>query len=370
MTTMADRDQEFRPLYAVPPGETLEELLAEREMTQSELARRMGRPFKTINEIIHGKTAIMPETAIQLERVLGVPANFWTNLERQYREDQARVREVEVLEAEAGWLDRFPLKNLKDLGHLPNTRDRATLHHYVLRFFGVADKDAWETVWAQPQATFRQSSAFAPSWEATAAWLRAGALEASRVQTEPFDRGRFLSFLEKARKMTRDDPEDFLEALLEGCRACGVVVVFLSPFKGVRAFGATHWLTPTKAVIQLSNRYKTDDHLWFTFFHEAGHVVLHGSRKIFVETKDVRASAIDEAEQRANEFAGDMLISRSAWEEFIEKHPSTHTVVTKFAAEQGVSSGIVVGRLQHEGLWLQSQGNGLKRHFSLVEVES
>src|SRR5712691_12970914 len=110
---MADRDLEFRPLYAVPPGETLEELLAERQVTQTELANRMGRPLKTINEIIRWKAAITPETAIQLERVLGVSAGFWTNLERQYREDQARLREVEALEEETKWLEHFPIRDLR-----------------------------------------------------------------------------------------------------------------------------------------------------------------------------------------------------------------------------------------------------------------
>src|SRR5438132_11278391 len=110
---MPDRDQEFRPLYAIPPGNTLEEVLADRGMTQTELARRMGRPLKTINEIIQAKAAITPETSIQLERVLGVPAEFWTNLERQYREDQARVRELEALQAHTAWLKRFPLRDLQ-----------------------------------------------------------------------------------------------------------------------------------------------------------------------------------------------------------------------------------------------------------------
>ncbi len=102
---MTERDQEFLPLYAVPPGETLEELLSDRQITQTELAMRMGRPLKTINEIVQGKAAITSDTAFQLERVLGVSASFWTDLERQYREDQDRVRLVRALERDASWLD-------------------------------------------------------------------------------------------------------------------------------------------------------------------------------------------------------------------------------------------------------------------------
>ncbi len=71
--------------WAVPPGEILEEALEERHMSQAELARRMNRPLKTINEIVKGKAAITPDAAIQLERVFGVPASFWNSREAQYR---------------------------------------------------------------------------------------------------------------------------------------------------------------------------------------------------------------------------------------------------------------------------------------------
>lgn len=88
---------EYAPDSVSLPGDTLQEVLEDREMTQADLAERMGRPKKTVNEIIQGKTAITPETALQLERVLGVPASFWNNLERNYREHQARKEE------EDGW---------------------------------------------------------------------------------------------------------------------------------------------------------------------------------------------------------------------------------------------------------------------------
>ena len=91
-------DQSFQPDYAVPPGETLKETLETIGMSQAELAERTGRPKKTINEIIMGKAAITSETALQLERVLGVPASFWNNLERNYQERLARIKRRELPE--------------------------------------------------------------------------------------------------------------------------------------------------------------------------------------------------------------------------------------------------------------------------------
>jgi addiction module HigA family antidote len=89
---------QYTPDYVSLPGETLQEILEERGMSQAELAERTGRPKKTINEIINGKAAITPETALQLERVLSIPASFWNNRERLYREALARVEEEHRLQ--------------------------------------------------------------------------------------------------------------------------------------------------------------------------------------------------------------------------------------------------------------------------------
>lgn len=75
---------------ALPPGEFLAEELEARAMTQKALAEVMGRPAKTINEIIRGKKAITAETAIQLERALGISAYFWMNSQTRY--DIVRAR--------------------------------------------------------------------------------------------------------------------------------------------------------------------------------------------------------------------------------------------------------------------------------------
>ncbi len=70
---------------AIPPGEYLEEVLDELGMTKEELARRMGRPPSKLSAIYKGAKAITPETAMQLEKVVGVPAHIWLGLESEYR---------------------------------------------------------------------------------------------------------------------------------------------------------------------------------------------------------------------------------------------------------------------------------------------
>ena len=69
----------------IPPGEILAEELEARSMTQSELADRLGRSQRVIDEIIRGDQAITPDTAIALFKVLGIEASYWVNLEADYR---------------------------------------------------------------------------------------------------------------------------------------------------------------------------------------------------------------------------------------------------------------------------------------------
>src|SRR5262245_17607320 len=164
----------FEPNFASPPGETLAETLEALGMTQAELAERMGRPLKTINEIVVGKAMITSDTALQLEKVLGVPASFWSNRERLYRDALARHREAGQLEQQLDWLNTIPVKELIRVGWIASAADAVGRLRAVLSFFGVAGVEEWRDLWESPEAVFRQTSAFADSPGATAAWLRKG----------------------------------------------------------------------------------------------------------------------------------------------------------------------------------------------------
>jgi Zn-dependent peptidase ImmA (M78 family) len=136
-----------------------------------------------------------------------------------------------------------------------------------------------------------------------------------------------------------------------------VTVVYVPALPKSRAAGATRWLSPTKPVIQLSLRGKTDDMFWFTLFHEAAHVLKHGHKEIFVELGDKD----DPREAEADQWAADTLIPAKLWAEFIIATPITITCITRFAREQGIAAGIVVGRLQREGRVGKMVGNQLKQ---------
>ncbi|MBN2034598.1 MAG: HigA family addiction module antidote protein [Deltaproteobacteria bacterium] len=362
----------FRPNYAVPPGDTLKETIEAMGMTQAELAQRTGRPKKTINEIIKGKAAIMPDTAIQLERVLGVPASFWNNLERNYQETLARLKEEEQLQSQIKLLKSFPVASLVKKGWLPKVKSDMEKLKALLNFFGVASISQWQDIWERSQPVFRKSMAFESNRVAVAAWLRKGELEAIQRECKPYKESAFRAALNAIRGLTGETPELFEPEIKRLCADSGVAVVFVPELPGTHLYGATRWIGSTKALIQLSLRGKSDDHLWFTFFHEAGHILLHGKKEVFIEAKDEGCRDIGggEKEQEANRFAQDLLIPPEKYEAFIKAIRLSESDIQGFAEEIGIAPGIVVGRLQHDEVIPYSAANTLKKRFRFREEKT
>lgn len=355
---------QYNPDYVSPPGETLLEILEERGMSQAELAERTGRPKKTISEIVNGKAAITSDTALQLERVLGVPAHFWNQREQNYRDFLARQREQERLEQQIEWLDRFPIKAMVKLGWLEFSKDKVQQLQLLLNFFAVASPEQWEKIWSNQPVAYRKSVAYASDGAAIAAWLRQGELEAHRISCEPYNAKKFKTVLEQIRALTLEPPEIFQPALVQLCASAGVAVVFVPELPKTRVCGVTRWLTPSKALIQLSLRYKSDDHLWFTFFHEGRHVLQEKKDEMFLEgLADYDPST--PMEQDANSFSANFLIPEPELARFVAASSNRFTkgAIAQFAVEVGIAPGIVVGRLQHDGHLPQSHCNELKRRF-------
>lgn len=356
--------------WTVAPGELLAEVLEERDISQSELARRMGRPTKTINEIVNGKAAITPQTAIQLERVLGTSAKFWINAEAAYRHDLARFAEAEALGARIPWFERFPVKALVQEGII----ERAPVAQQIeqlLQFFGVGSPGAWEARWGLMPAAYRQAAGDA-SPEARAVWLRSGEIAASKIRTSPYDSTAARRVLPEAARLSLvTPPQAAVDELFELLASVGIALVLLPELPGTRLSGAAHWPAADRPVVQLSARYRRDDQFWFTVMHELGHIV-DSPRRAFVDADadprndDDSEVADEDAERRADEIARETLVPASALTTLLSRaKPSDRDAVRGIARELKVAPGIVVGRLQREGVLGWNQLNDLKRKYEL-----
>ena len=353
---------QYYPDEVSPPGETLLEVLEERGIAQSELAERTGRPRKTINEIVKGKAAITPETALQLERVLGIPASFWNAREAQYRESLAKREEAERFESEVAWIEKFPVREMVKYRLIPESPDKMGKLYALLRFFGIASPEQWQSVWRDAAfhgAAFRKARK--SNEYALSAWLRSGQIAGEQARCAEYNATAFREALREIRKLTLLPPAQFQPLLGELCGRCGVVVAFIRELPGSGASGATFWTVGhSRPVIMLSLRYKTDDQLWFTFFHEAAHIILHGKKDLFIEGLDRE----DDREREANDFASQLLIPPERLRMFLGKagHLS-YDRVARFASELGIAAGIVVGRLQHDKVLPVTHLNALKRRL-------
>lgn len=350
---------QYEPDGVSPPGETLAEILKERQMTQAQFADRTGRTAKFVNEVIKGKASITPTVAIEFQRVLGIPSSFWHNRQRHYEAFLAKKREIKALAKNLGWAQNFPYSGMSKWGWVPETRNNLDRLTGILDFFGVANPGAWSDVWESINVAYRKSEKLTTDFYALAAWLRKGELVAQNIECDDYDRDRFLSELTDIRSLTVRDPKVFVPKLSEMCSSCGVAVAFV-PELPKTASGATRWLSPTKALIQLSLRYKSDDHLWFTFFHEAAHILFHQKKSIFIET-----GTYDSIQEReANRFAANILIPQKKLNIYVANRPTNKfsmNSIREFAQQMGIAPGIVVGRLQYEDILKRSHCNDLKR---------
>lgn len=342
----------------IPPGELVAETLEALDLSQAELARRMGRPVQAINEIVHGAKEITAETAIQLERVLGVPAHIWLGLEAEYQHTKARLDDRKHLTSEVALASRFPYRAMANLGWVPKTRDPTKRVAYLLDFFGVG---SLRNVPIAEGAAYRLSRTRVAQAEALAAWLRKAELEAQKVATQPFSEGRLRACLPDLRQLTMKPPTVFEPQVKKGLAECGVVLILLPHLPKTHAHGASRWLAPDKALVQLSLRGKWADIFWFTLFHELGHLLLHGRKEVFIEWS---GGDKDDREREANSFAGEQLIPGPTYKTFIDATPRVSAAaVAKFARSQSIAPGIVVGRLQYDSRIRYSDLNHLRVRY-------
>lgn len=352
---MGTATNRYEPDYTVAPGWVLKERLDAQGMTPAELARRCGRSAKLISEIVAGKAPIEPRTALQFEKVLGVDAAIWLGIETDYRLQQTRIAEAEHALSAAAWARSFPVRALAKRGIEPVPGENPV--SALLTFFGVASVEAWHVKYGEANVAYRHSPSFASDRFALAAWLRLAEHEAAGQPCAAYGEPAFRKALAEVRGLTRAPIPESIQEARRLCNGAGVALSLIEPLPKARLSGAAWWHSARRPIIALSARHKTDDHLWFSLFHEAAHILLHGKKSVFVDGSDNDG---DDMETEANAWAANFLVPRADWRRFTRLGAYTRAAVLQFAEEQEIAPGIVVGSLQHEGLLLWNRLNDLK----------
>ncbi|MGO8896801.1 MAG: ImmA/IrrE family metallo-endopeptidase [Isosphaeraceae bacterium] len=361
---MAD-NAAFTPDWVSPPGDTIAAILAIRGITERDFALSISRSLSEVEALIRGRAPITSEVARKLAAVLGSTADFWSRREASYRQGLERLRRESSRPESLDWLNEVPAKEMVERGWVGPVGDTTDTVEACLRFFGVSSVGSWRESYRAPleSAAFRTSKTFASHPGAVAAWFRQAEVLASRIKCGVWDRERFAKELLSIRQLTRwKNPAAVIPELIRRCAACGVAVVVLRAPEKCKASGACLFLSPGRPLLLLSGRHLSDDHFWFTFFHEAGHLILHGQTYIFVDDigEDGEFSTREEGE--ANDFAANILVPPEYQRE-LERLTANKLAVMRFAVRVGVSKGVIVGQLQKRGIIGQNLLNGLKQRY-------
>jgi HTH-type transcriptional regulator/antitoxin HigA len=370
---MTELSVAFAPDWVSPPGESILDLIEERGWTQTELARRLGFTEKHVSQLINGKVPLSDDAALRLERVLGSSAGFWLARETKYRGHLSRLAAARIHAGWVGWLDELPLRELMKCGAITKRRidvkHKPDLVNDCLRFFGVASPDDWRNHYGDMQLTFRRSRVEQSDIGAISAWLRLGEQQAETLDGPNYHRVRCVDALKTIRNLTREPPEVFEPQMRQLLHEAGVLLVLVPAIPCAHVSGVARWLSPTRPLIQLSLHGKSNDKFWFTFFHEAAHILLHANtqqdkKSVFLD--DPNTSHSDNPQEiEANQWAGNLLIP----EPYRVELPGLHTKVTikAFAKRLKIHPGIVVGRLQHDEIIGFSSMNDLKQSFRFAK---
>lgn len=338
--------------YAVPPGETILENIEYLGMNQREFAGRMGMAPKTINEIINGKAPVIPATAAKLESVLGVKAEFWLNMEANYRAALARIAQQKQIQREMEIASNFNpfYTEMSNVGFVPHAKEPSERVAFLRSFFRVASLELLPKL-ALGDACFRKKETPSNSPYALMAWVRQAERIAETIGVEPFNKERLIHILPQLRSLS-GCPGGFDKEIVSLCASCGVAVAFVPHIKGTSVNGAMQWLTPTKALVALSLRYAFADIFWFSFFHELAHILKTHSKKAFyisLDSDDSHEEPLQtEQEADADAFARDTLIPGAHYQCFLAQGNFARQSVNAFSETIGIHPSIVWGRLAKE----------------------
>jgi plasmid maintenance system antidote protein VapI len=332
----------FKPDWVSPPGETLRQVLSMQNIQQEELIDILG--IDPINNFFNGLIPITEEIASSLETLVNVPAKFWIKRESLYRDSLKSFQEEHI-----SWLERLPIADMVRWNWIPKGLDKAEKIKKCLDFFGVSSLNEWDELYHKKLSivSFKTSSSFDTVPESVIAWLRKAELDTRDDKCSNWNADKLQNALPDIRALTRtSNPNIFLNRLKTILSECGVAFTVVKSPKGSRASGATYFTSPHRALMVLSFRYLSDDHFWFSLFHEIGHLLLHDKNAVFLEGRDIENN---QEEEEANNFARDTLVPPCYQNEMLSFKSKDWKKIVRFSKKIGVSSGIVLGQLQFHG---------------------
>ncbi len=330
-----------------PPGEDIREELEQRGWGQADLAKIVGRPLPTINEIIQGKRAIMPEMAVALGTAFGTGAMYWMQKESAYRLSLVEQTDPET-ERRARLFEIAPVKEMEKRGWIKTGQAAAGLERELCRFFGVESLEVEPSVHAAARQTFKAEDFTA----AQRAWVYRAARLASVLNVRSFSPESLAAGMSEIRALAQHAEK--VRHVPRVLAEIGIRLVVVEPLPKTRIDGAAFWLEdkPDAPVIVLSLRHDRIDWFWHTLAHELFHIKNGDRRSIDSNlVGETRTESLNEMEARADHEGAAFLLPPERVESFVIRvRPFfSKEKINQFAQRMQIHPGIVNGQLQHLG---------------------
>lgn len=337
------------PNWASPPGATIARVIKSREMDPAEFADAVGLKAHEFDELLHGKLRLSEKLAEALAEQLGSTARFWLARDKDYLKELARIGAADVTAIDQ-WAQSMPVASMRRFGWLPvDSRAKMARNNALLSFFDCKSIQDWGQRYSAGvgAVAFRTSLAFASDGMATLVWLRAGEAQLAPRPNAHFDRDEFKRILPSLKRLSAfKRPATILQRLREACAVVGVSITTARAPDGCRASGASWFDANGRPVIHLSFRHLSEDHFWFTFFHEAAHIILHGQTHIDGEGVEVMGADNEAQEDEANAYAQEILLPNEIRQDLLDRQALNARAIMQAAKSAKVTAGVIVGQLE------------------------
>ena len=336
--------------YIIHPGETLAEVIEDRQMTQRELAIRTGMTEKHISTIIHGQKNISATFAKKLEYALGIETSFWMNLQDNYDRELIEFEELNKITGE----ELGVLKRLKEVievwssfGWIDKMASSAIKLLDLRRLLGISNLlDIPKISYAAAYRVKRKNANIDPY--VLFAWQRMCELLTRDVAVaEKVDINKLREKITDIKQVMFIRSSQIQKALSEIFSECGIAFRIVPNFTGAPVQGFIKESEYGSLILCMTLRQKFADIFWFTLFHEVAHILNGDTKHMFIDFDSVSG----DIEARADRIASEILINPKEYKAFVvsERYKSS-TEITNFAASQNVKSYIVQGRLMNDKL--------------------
>jgi HTH-type transcriptional regulator/antitoxin HigA len=333
-------------ITVVSPGQKIQKMLSERGWSQQDLATIMGRPLQAVNEIIRGSKQITAETALQLSQALGTDPLEWMKAEALYRLSLASKKVLdEHVSLRAKIYGSAPIREITRLGWIKTQSDLELLAKEVLCFLGAQDFDSHQPI----VASFRRGAAGRSDPIALTAWVRRVRILAEQQRTPAFN-PEVLNSVKAQLSELMVHPND-VSKVPEVLISAGIRFVVVPHLSHTFADGAAFWIGDTP-VVALTLRYDRVDSFWFSLMHELAHIERAHDGLLIDEDINAGSTAENRREVEADRMAAHTLLPQLKYEAFVIgcRGRFAQSRVELFASEVSRHPGIVVGRLQRDGI--------------------